>query len=118
MPLPHTISIAPYLYLLLPLPLSISSPTSRFPPPAFLSSPRSKDLYHTCYCLSGLSVAQHAIAAEAAAEDAASGAEGPKDATLLRETHSAFNICADKADRALRYFARKPCDAAFFAGDE
>ena len=82
--------------------LSLLPPSSTLLPPSFslflpLSpSPRSKDLYHTCYCLSGLSVAQHTVAAEALAEDPASGAEGPKDATLLRETHAAFNICADK----------------------
>lgn len=58
---------------------------------------KSRDFYHTCYCLSGLSIAQH---------------NGSKlalhilggDDNEVRPTHPTFNICGNSVYRALQYF--------------
>lgn len=62
---------------------------------------KPRDHYHSCYCLSGLSVAQHG---------AGKGSEpvvfGDKS-NLLVATHPAYNISREKAEAALAYFAAK-----------
>eukprot|EP00040_Diaphanoeca_grandis_P044554 m.12730 g.12730 ORF g.12730 m.12730 type:complete len:399 (-) comp9419_c0_seq1:95-1291(-) len=53
---------------------------------------KSRDYYHTCYCLSGLSSAQ------------SSGNETFEGDDKLRATHPQHNICIDKADAMKKYF--------------
>lgn len=61
---------------------------------------KPRDYYHTCYCLSGLSVAQH---------------NGSKNVHILggldnelKVTHPVFNICGDTVYKALNYFKTLP----------
>lgn len=56
---------------------------------------KSADYYHTCYCLSGLSSAQHA----------SNCVLGPRE-NLLRKADVLTNVVEDKLDAALRFFAR------------
>lgn len=61
---------------------------------------KPRDHYHSCYCLSGLSVAQHGAGKS---EPAVFG-----DASnLLVATHPAYNISRAKAEFALAYFKAK-----------
>eukprot|EP00112_Aurelia_sp_Birch-Aquarium-sp1_P017910 Seg420.7 transcript_id=Seg420.7/GoldUCD/mRNA.D3Y31 product="Protein farnesyltransferase subunit beta" protein_id=Seg420.7/GoldUCD/D3Y31 len=64
---------------------------------------KSRDFYHTCYCLSGLSIAQNFIG------DNISNTKivGPKK-NLLKPTHPTYNICVDSAFDALEYFSKRP----------
>ena len=57
---------------------------------------KHRDYYHTCYCLSGLSSAQHS----------AGGMEGllMADGAQLVETHPLFNVAAHKARAAQAYY--------------
>lgn len=62
---------------------------------------RTRDYYHTCYCLSGLSVAQN------------SPAEGTEvvvghEENLLKRTHPVFNIQEDKVEDTSSYFRSQP----------
>ncbi|RLN75520.1 hypothetical protein BBJ28_00021851 [Nothophytophthora sp. Chile5] len=61
---------------------------------------KPRDHYHSCYCLSGLSVAQHG-----------DGRDTPVvfgDASnLLARNHPAYNIGSDKVTKTLAYFAAK-----------
>ncbi|KAI0565870.1 Protein farnesyltransferase subunit beta [Gracilaria domingensis] len=50
-----------------------------------------RDLMHTCYALSGLSVAQHF-------------GEGAGEASRLRRTDPVYNLCVDKFEKAWLYF--------------
>ena len=56
---------------------------------------KSRDYYHTCYCLSGLSIAQHSFTDKIV--------RGDKNNTL-EPTHPIFNIVLSKADKMARYF--------------
>ncbi|CAH0480723.1 unnamed protein product [Peronospora belbahrii] len=61
---------------------------------------KPRDHYHSCYCLSGLSVAQHG---DAAGEPVVYG-----DASnLVKRTHPAYNIGYDKAIKTIEYFKAK-----------
>jgi len=66
---------------------------------------RSRDFYHTCYCLSGLSVAQNFIGDEVNNVKIL----GPKK-NHLKPTHPTYNICLDSAFEALEYFSKRPLD--------
>lgn len=61
---------------------------------------KPRDHYHSCYCLSGLSVAQHG-----------DGRRAPVvfgDASnLVARTHPAYNIGDDKVENAIEYFRSK-----------
>lgn len=63
---------------------------------------KPRDYYHTCYNLSGLSVAQHA------SSDRPVVLGHPSN--LLKPTSLIFNICEDKAKAALAFFQNFPCD--------
>jgi protein farnesyltransferase subunit beta len=63
---------------------------------------KSPDFYHTCYCLSGLSVARHCY-----------GNHKTIDITsdpnsILLPTHSTFNIVTEQAQLAEAYFTKQP----------
>uniref|UniRef100_M4BJD9 Protein farnesyltransferase subunit beta n=2 Tax=Hyaloperonospora arabidopsidis (strain Emoy2) TaxID=559515 RepID=M4BJD9_HYAAE len=61
---------------------------------------KPRDHYHSCYCLSGLSVAQHG---DGRGEPIVYG-----DASnLLKRTHPAYNIGYDKALKTIQYFQAK-----------
>uniref|UniRef100_H3HAT3 Protein farnesyltransferase subunit beta n=1 Tax=Phytophthora ramorum TaxID=164328 RepID=H3HAT3_PHYRM len=61
---------------------------------------KPRDHYHSCYCLSGLSVAQHG---DGKGEPVVFG-----DASnLVARTHPAYNIGYDKAMKAIAYFKAK-----------
>ncbi|XP_065655395.1 protein farnesyltransferase subunit beta isoform X2 [Hydra vulgaris] len=62
---------------------------------------KSRDFYHTCYCLSGLSVAEHFIGDEVTNTHV----EG-RQTNLLQPIHPIFNICIDSANEALLHFNR------------
>ena len=69
---------------------------------------RQRDYYHTCYGLSGLSVAATAVNAEPAPDAAPSDAPAalPADwVSRLRPTNPLYNICADKVERAMAFFS-------------
>lgn len=64
---------------------------------------KARDFYHTCYCLSGLSVAQHFLAGQLREDDVAGD---PKNE--LRPTHPVFNISLQCAHNASHYFGKLP----------
>lgn len=64
---------------------------------------KSRDFYHTCYCLSGLSVAQHFILKHHMKVEAVGGEEN-----LLKPIHPLYNICIDSALAALKHFKAIP----------
>ncbi|OWK09874.1 FNTB [Cervus elaphus hippelaphus] len=64
---------------------------------------KSRDFYHTCYCLSGLSIAQH-FGSGAMLHDVVLGV--PENA--LQPTHPVYNIGPDKVIQATMYFLHKP----------
>lgn len=57
---------------------------------------RSPDFYHTCYCLSGLSIAQHQIS------DPEFILGGPTN--LLKAVDPEFNLIRGKAEAMMEYF--------------
>eukprot|EP01127_Copromyxa_protea_P018952 TRINITY_DN6059_c0_g1_i2.p1 TRINITY_DN6059_c0_g1~~TRINITY_DN6059_c0_g1_i2.p1 ORF type:complete len:311 (-),score=39.21 TRINITY_DN6059_c0_g1_i2:24-956(-) len=63
---------------------------------------KGKDYYHTCYCLSGLSVAQNNPFY--LAEPTILGDEE----NLLQATHPLYNICPQAVQRAIEYFGTLP----------
>jgi len=64
---------------------------------------KPRDYYHTCYCLSGLSVAQHNPHYLPAAESVTVlGASG----NLLEETDPVYNIAIKKVTQAKEYFSK------------
>ena len=69
---------------------------------------KHRDFYHTCYCLSGLSVAQHGVSGAASAHDRRPVVWG-SPTNLLAETDPVFNISAQKLAKAREHFASLPC---------
>ncbi|XP_021324041.1 protein farnesyltransferase subunit beta isoform X1 [Danio rerio] len=64
---------------------------------------KSRDFYHTSYCLSGLSVAQHF-----GNKDLHNELILGRDENKLAPTHPVYNICPEKVARAVEYFHRLP----------
>ncbi|KAM9798233.1 protein farnesyltransferase subunit beta [Neosynchiropus ocellatus] len=64
---------------------------------------KSRDFYHTCYCLSGLSVAQHFGNSDLHHETILG-----RDENRLAPTHPVYNICPEKVALALQHFHRLP----------
>nr|XP_006632568.1 PREDICTED: protein farnesyltransferase subunit beta-like [Lepisosteus oculatus] len=64
---------------------------------------KSRDFYHTCYCLSGLSIAQHFGSREIYHELILGN-----DENRLAPTHPVYNICPEKVAQAIRYFHQMP----------
>ena len=81
---------------------------------------KGRDHYHTCYCLSGASVAASMLQGEPSATDGpsmdGSAAEAdhhprveiPAEWKSTRLVNPVYNVAADKADRALAYFSNLP----------
>ncbi|KAA8583034.1 hypothetical protein FQN60_015580 [Etheostoma spectabile] len=63
----------------------------------------SRDFYHTCYCLSGLSIAQHFGNMDLHHEMILG-----KEENRLAPTHPVYNICPEKVAQALQHFHRLP----------
>lgn len=64
---------------------------------------RPRDYYHTCYALSGMSLAQHGIDPSASEPLAI----GPKE-NLLEATDPMHNVSAAKVKQAQAYFSSLP----------
>ncbi|XP_051885438.1 protein farnesyltransferase subunit beta isoform X2 [Pristis pectinata] len=64
---------------------------------------KSRDFYHTCYCLSGLSVAQHFGGGELLHEVIV----GDKN-NRLEPTHPVYNIGPEKVAQAIMHFLKLP----------
>ncbi|KAG2457408.1 protein farnesyltransferase subunit beta [Polypterus senegalus] len=64
---------------------------------------KSRDFYHTCYCLSGLSLAQHFGGGDIHHELIVG-----KEENRLAPTHPVYNICPEKVAQALQHFLQKP----------
>ncbi|KAL2082768.1 hypothetical protein ACEWY4_022586 [Coilia grayii] len=64
---------------------------------------KSRDFYHTCYCLSGLSVAQH-FGNRDLHHELVLGCEENK----LAPTHPVYNICPEKVAQAIQHFHKLP----------
>ncbi|KAM8920872.1 protein farnesyltransferase subunit beta-like [Pelodytes ibericus] len=63
---------------------------------------KSRDFYHTCYCLSGLSIAQHFGGGEMLHEIIV----GLQD-NRLKPTHPVYNVGPDKVAQAIVHFRQK-----------
>ncbi|KAJ1103603.1 hypothetical protein NDU88_001024 [Pleurodeles waltl] len=64
---------------------------------------KARDFYHTCYCLSGLSIAQHYGGGEILHEVIVGAPEN-----RLQPTHPVYNIAPDKVLQAVMHFLQKP----------
>lgn len=69
---------------------------------------KSRDFYHTCYTLSGLSVAQHCLTERPLVLGDMSNE--------LKPTNAAFNIAEEKAVQAMKHFDTLPGDHATLMG--
>uniref|UniRef100_A0A8C6UTN3 Protein farnesyltransferase subunit beta n=1 Tax=Neogobius melanostomus TaxID=47308 RepID=A0A8C6UTN3_9GOBI len=67
------------------------------------TSPATRDFYHTCYCLSGLSIAQH-FGNLRSHHELILG----KEDNRLAPTHPVYNMCPDKVAQALHHFLQLP----------
>lgn len=56
---------------------------------------KSRDYYHTCYCLSGLSISQHSFKSKFVRGD---------QNNLIEPTHPVLNIVLGKAENMVKYF--------------
>lgn len=63
---------------------------------------KPRDHYHTCYCLSGLSIAQHGALGSTSEPVVVGDASN-----LIKPTHPAYNIGPDKVANARAYFDAK-----------
>ncbi|KAK7488350.1 hypothetical protein BaRGS_00020324 [Batillaria attramentaria] len=61
---------------------------------------RPRDHYHTCYCLSGLSVAQHFTGGDKLSHTCLLGGQG----NLLHSVHPVFNLTVDSVVQASNHF--------------
>ncbi|XP_062823277.1 protein farnesyltransferase subunit beta isoform X3 [Anolis carolinensis] len=64
---------------------------------------KSRDFYHTCYCLSGLSIAQHFGSGDLLHEVILGVPEN-----RLQPTHPVYNISPGKVVQAVMHFLKKP----------
>lgn len=64
---------------------------------------KSRDFYHTCYCLSGLSIAQHFGSKDFHHEHIVG-----KEENRLAPTHPIYNICPEKVAQAIEHFHQLP----------
>lgn len=65
---------------------------------------RPRDYYHTCYALSGLSLAQHGVGPRGSAEPLIVGPAG----NLLEAIDPMNNVGAAKSEQARAYFSSQP----------
>ena len=81
---------------------------------------KGRDYYHTCYCISGASVAATMLPPPAAPPQAAAAAaavaggtpqvevEVPAEWRSIRVVNPVYNVAADKVERAMAYFSALP----------
>ena len=69
---------------------------------------KHRDFYHTCYCLSGLSVAQHGVSTTRSTANRQPIVWGSSQ-NLLVTTDPVINISARKLARTQEHFASFPC---------
>ncbi|XP_010173243.1 protein farnesyltransferase subunit beta-like, partial [Antrostomus carolinensis] len=67
---------------------------------------KSRDFYHTCYCLSGLAIAQHFGSGDLHHEVVLGVPEN-----RLQATHPVYNITPEKVMRAVMHFLQQPVPA-------
>ncbi|XP_029590210.1 protein farnesyltransferase subunit beta isoform X1 [Salmo trutta] len=67
---------------------------------------KSRDFYHTCYCLSGLSVAQHFGNMDLHHELIVG-----REENRLAPSHPVYNICPEKVAQAIQHFHQLPVPA-------
>ncbi|KAJ3315802.1 hypothetical protein HDV04_000009 [Boothiomyces sp. JEL0838] len=66
---------------------------------------KSPDYYHTCYCLSGLSICQNQfkyVQGELVIEESSDILS--KETNMLKKIHPVHNICIDKVDAIMQHF--------------
>lgn len=66
---------------------------------------KNRDFYHTCYCLSGLSIAENFIGCDAQHDNVKVTGAGRN---VLKPIHPIYNICVDSAADALEHFIKLP----------
>ncbi|KQL42470.1 protein farnesyltransferase subunit beta [Amazona aestiva] len=64
---------------------------------------KSRDFYHTCYCLSGLAIAQHFGSGDLHHQVVLGAPEN-----RLQATHPVYNITPEKVVRAVMHFLQQP----------
>ena len=67
---------------------------------------KNRDHYHSCYCLSGLSVSQHSAMTGSDSCPLPQHMLGPYS-NLLEPIHPLYNVVLDKYDDAHEFFSRK-----------
>lgn len=65
---------------------------------------KHRDYYHTCYCLSGLSVAQYAYSKDADSPPLPKAVFGPYS-NLLEPIHPLYNVILDRYHEAHKFFS-------------
>ena len=66
---------------------------------------KSRDYYHTCYCLSGLSVCQHSWSEDEDSPPLPRAILGPYS-NLLEPIHPLYNVVLDRYQEAHEFFTR------------
>ncbi|CAL5370065.1 unnamed protein product [Camellia sinensis] len=66
---------------------------------------KHKDYYHTCYCLSGLSVCQYSLSKKAGSQPLPRAILGPYS-NLLQPIHPLFNVVLEQFYEAHEFFSR------------
>ncbi|KAF3649287.1 Protein farnesyltransferase subunit beta [Capsicum annuum] len=66
---------------------------------------KGRDHYHTCYCLSGLSIAQYSWTDEADSPPLPRDVFGPYSRNLLEQVHPLFNVELDRYYEARKFFS-------------
>ncbi|OVA07598.1 Prenyltransferase/squalene oxidase [Macleaya cordata] len=93
-PLFHSIALQQYILL-----------CSQVQEGGFKDKPgKYRDYYHTCYCLSGLSVCQHSWSKDANSPPLPRAVFGPYS-NLLEPVHPLFNIVLDQYNEAYEFFS-------------
>ncbi|RWW40670.1 hypothetical protein BHE74_00053894, partial [Ensete ventricosum] len=66
---------------------------------------KQRDFYHSCYCLSGLSVSQYSCSKDASVPPPARAVLGPY-ANLLEPVHPLYNVVLNKYYKSHEFFSR------------
>lgn len=66
---------------------------------------KPRDYYHTCYCLSGLSICQHSWLKDEDSSPLPRAVLGPYS-NVLEPVHPVFNIVLDRYHEAHEFFSR------------
>jgi len=81
---------------------------AQFPQGGLRDKPgKHRDFYHSCYCLSGLAVAQHGVRSPQGGGRPHAAVLG-EVGNLLADTSPLFNVRADRAEAAILHYRRLP----------